>query len=143
MRLRRRGLERTLDGDSGPIEIRRDGAGVPHIHGATTTDALRGLGFCHGFDRGLQMALGRIIGSGRAAATLEASDPLVALDTLFLRLDLARGASIQIERLAPRNRERLQAYCDGVNQAFAERTPWELRLVRHRPPPWQPTDASC
>jgi penicillin amidase len=114
---------------------------VPHILGATTTEALRGLGFCHGFDRGLQMALGRIIGMGRAAATLEASDALVALDTLFLRLDLARGASIQIERLAPRNRERLQAYCDGVNQAFAERVPWELRLARHRPPPWQPTDA--
>ena len=141
MRLRCRRLERTLDGDSGPIKIRRDAAGVPHIHGATTNDALRGLGFCHGFDRGLQMALGRIIGSGRAAATLEASDALVALDTLFARLDLARGAKIQIERMAPHNRERLEAYCDGVNRAFALRVPWELRLARHRPDPWRPTDA--
>jgi penicillin amidase len=141
MRRPRRGIERTLAGADGPIEIRRDAGGVPHVHACTTADALLGLGYCHGYDRQLQMVLGRVVGQGRAAATLEASDELVAVDTLFRRLDLTRGAGEQVASLPPRSRALLEAYCDGANRAFACRTPWELLLMRHRPAPWRPADA--
>ncbi|MEA2138727.1 MAG: penicillin amidase [Solirubrobacteraceae bacterium] len=141
MRPPRRGLRRSIEGADGAIQIRRDAAGVPHVHAATTADALHGLGFCHGFDRQLQMVVGRLVGRGRAAAALAGSDELVALDTLFRRLDLGRGAHEQVARLAPRGRDLLRAYCDGVNRAFRRHMPWELLLLRHRPAPWQPADA--
>ena len=136
-----RGLERTLAAADGPIEIRRDASGVPHVRAASTAGAIVGLGWCHGYDRQLQMVLGRVIGQGRAAATLEASDELVTLDTLFRRLDLRRGAAAEVARMTPHSRALLDAYCDGVNRAFRHRTPWELLLMRHRPAPWQPADA--
>lgn len=141
MRLPKRGLERTLAGADGPIEIRRDAAGVPHVHAASTADALLGLGYCHGYDRQLQMVLARVIGQGRAAATLGAADELVTLDTLFRRLDLTRGAADEVARLPQRSRALLEAYCVGINRAVRRRTPWELALLRHRPSPWRPADA--
>src|SRR5436190_24335430 len=117
-----RGLERTIVAADGPVEIRRDASGVPHVRAPTTAGAVVGLGWCHGYDRQLQMVLGRVIGQGRAAAVLEASDELVALDTLFRRLDLRRGAAAEVARMAPRSRALLEAYCDGVNRAFRHRT---------------------
>jgi penicillin amidase len=111
------------------------------VRAATTAGAMLGLGWCHGYDRQLQMALGRVIGQGRAAAVLEAGDELVKLDTLFRRLDLRRGAAAEVGRLTRRSRALLEAYCEGVNRAFRARTPWEMLLMRHRPAPWQPADA--
>ncbi|MDX6678255.1 MAG: penicillin amidase [Solirubrobacteraceae bacterium] len=140
MRLRR-GLDGTIAGADGAIAIRRDDGGVPHVRAASTADALRGLGYCHGHDRQLQMVLGRVIGQGRAAATLDGTDELSALDTLFRRLYLARGAEQQLALLPARSRALLDAYCDGVNRAFARRTAWELLLMRLRPAPWRPADA--
>ncbi|HEV7805676.1 MAG TPA: penicillin acylase family protein [Solirubrobacteraceae bacterium] len=140
MRPLRQRLERTFAGADGKIEISRDGEGVAHVRAASTADALHGLGWCHGFDRQMQMVLGRLVGRGRAAAALDGSDELFALDSLFRRLDLGRGAHEQVARLAPRDRELLRAYCDGVNRALRRHTPWELLLVRHRPGPWQPAD---
>lgn len=83
----------------GPIEIRRDEAGVPHVRAASSADALHGLGYCHGTDRPLQIVVARLLGQGRAAEVLDASDELVAFDTLFRRLDLTRGADEQIALL--------------------------------------------
>lgn len=138
---RRRNRAWTIAGDDGPIAIRRDAAGVPHVRAASRADALRGLGHCHGRDRPLQMVLARLIGQGRAAEALDGSEELVALDTLFRRLDLGRGADAQVARLSAGERGQLEAYCCGVNAAFADHRPWELALVRHRPEPWRPVDS--
>jgi len=137
---RRRDRAWTIAGADGPIEIRRDDAGVPHVRGASAADALRGLGYCHGVDRPVQIVLARLIGQGRAAEALGASEELVAFDKLFRRLDLGREAEAQVALLRPRCREQLEAYCSGVSDAFSRSRPWELALLRHRPDPWRPAD---
>ena len=138
---RRRGLAWTIAGADGPIEIRRDDAGVPHVRGASAADTLHGLGYCHGIDRPLQIVLARLLAQGRAAEVLQASEELVALDTLFRRLDLGREADAQVALLPAHRREQLEAYCAGLSEAFTRRRPWELALLRHRPEPWRPADS--
>jgi penicillin amidase len=140
-RTRRRGRAWTIAGADAPIGIRRDEHGVPHVRAASAADALRGLGYCHGHDRPVQIVLGRVIGEGRAAQALKDSEELVALDTLFRRLDLGRDADEQVALLAPDLRTLLDAYCAGVSAALAGRRPWELALLRLRPEPWRPRDA--
>jgi penicillin amidase len=129
----------TLDGD-GPIEIRRDDAGVPHVRAGSEEDALRGLGHCHGVDRAMQLVVTRIIGRGRASETLDGGEEMQAIDLFFRRIDLAGGAPEQIDALSARHRALLDAYADGVNRALRARRPWELRLLRHEPEPWTPAD---
>ena len=140
-RARGRARAWTISGADAPIGIRRDEHGVPHVRAASASDALRGLGYCHGHDRPIQIVLGRLIGEGRAAQALEDSEELVAIDTLFRRLDLGRDADEQVALLAPACRALLEAYCAGVSEALARRRPWELVLLRHRPAPWRPRDA--
>jgi penicillin amidase len=130
----------TLQGD-GPIDIRRDGAGVPHVRATTEADVLRGLGHCHGVDRALQLIVTRIVGQGRAAEILDGGDEMVAMDTFFRRIDLVGGTQAQIDALSPRHRALLEAYADGVNRAIDAKRPWELRLLRHRPEPWIAADS--
>lgn len=130
----------SLEGD-GPIAIRRDDAGVPHVRAATESDMLRGLGHCHGVDRALQLVVARTIGQGRAAELLDGGDEMVALDEFFRRVNVAAGVQDEIDALSERHRGLLEAYADGVNRALAARRPWELRLLRLRPEPW--TAADC
>jgi penicillin amidase len=129
-----------LDGD-GPIDIRRDDAGIPHVRASTDRDMLRGLGHCHGVDRALQLVVTRIIGQGRAAELLDGGEEMVALDRFFRRVDLAGGTQAQIEALSARHQSLLCAYTDGVNRALEAHRPWELRLLQVKPEPW--TSADC
>ena len=129
-----------IAGSAGPIDVARDGAGVPHVRCGSERDALRGLGHCHARDRLLQMVLARVIGRGRTAEVLAGTSELVALDTQFRRLDLGRRAESEVARLSARHRALIEAYCSGVNEALRSRMPWELRLLRHRPEPWTPED---
>ncbi|MGH2841131.1 MAG: penicillin acylase family protein, partial [Solirubrobacteraceae bacterium] len=129
----------TLQGD-GPIDVRRDGAGVPHVRATTEADVLRGLGHCHGVDRALQLVVTRIVGQGRAAEILDGGDEMVAMDRFFRRVDLAGGVQAQVAALSSRHRALLDAYVDGVNRALAAKRPWELALLRHRPEPWIAAD---
>ncbi len=122
------------------VPIKRDEHGVPHVYAQTEPDLYRGIGNCHATDRGLQMILTRIIGQGRASEILDGSDEMLQLDRFFRRLNLAAGATEELEKASPRVRELALAYCEGVNTALTERPPWELRLVRHRPPPWTIAD---
>ncbi len=122
------------------IEIVRDHHGVTHVRARTPADLFRGLGYCHGADRGLQVLLTRVLVQGRASAVLEASDELLGMDRFFRRLNFYRAAAAEVSKLAAGDRSLLEAYCSGVNAALQRRRPWELRLVRHRPERWTPAD---
>lgn len=138
--LRRRDTRWTIPGGDGTITIQRAAAGVPHICASSYTDALHGLGFCHGRDRQMQIVLTRLIGQGRLAEATGKQE-LVEIDTLFRGLDFARGAQQQVDLLAPERHRQLEAYCRGVDAALKRGRPWELALMRHRPEPWRPVDA--
>ncbi|MEB2285692.1 MAG: hypothetical protein B6D46_09035 [Polyangiaceae bacterium UTPRO1] len=129
----------TLTGE-GPIAIERDQHGVAHVRAQTEADLYRGIGHCHGTDRALQMLLMRIIGQGRAAEVLDGSDDMLSLDRFFRRLNLVGGADEELVKVPAPVQALAGAYCAGVNEALAESTPWELRLVGYRPTPWTPAD---
>ena len=143
--LLRRPLPRTsgrlrLQALEGPVEIRRDRWGVPHIRAGSRHDLWFGEGFCHGQDRLWQLDLYRRIGSGRLSeiagrAGLEA-------DRLMRTLGLRRAAEREAEALEPGLRSELEALCAGVNAAAADRPlPVEHQLLRLRFEPFRPADA--
>jgi len=123
------------------IDIARDGHGVAHVRAQSQADLFRGLGYCHGADRGLQLLLTRALTCGRAAQTFEGSDEMFGFDRFFRRLNFYGAAEAEVSKLAAGGRPLLEAYCRGVNDALDRRRPWELRLVRHRPEPWTPADS--
>ncbi|PKQ09744.1 MAG: penicillin acylase family protein [Alphaproteobacteria bacterium HGW-Alphaproteobacteria-12] len=118
------------------LDIRRDTFGVPHVTGANLDSVYRGMGYCHGTDRGLQMALMRILGRGQGSAFLDSSDEMLATDRFFRRMNWGGETACEIAKLDAHTRRLLDAYCDGVNLALSRRVPWELRLLGHKPAPW-------
>lgn len=130
----------TVPGDS-QIRIARDEHGVPHIHAAGEADLYRGLGYCHGLDRGLQMLLVRVLGQGRACELLDDSEAMLRLDRFFRRMNFGATAREDLNKLPPAHRACADAYCDGVNQALRKRVPWELKLARCTPEPWTLADS--
>jgi len=119
------------------VKIRRDAHGVPHIEADTEANLYWGLGYCHALDRGMQMLLMRILGEGRAAELLEASDEMLAVDKFFRRVNWAGGAEQEIAKLSPAAKTFCAAFCEGVNAHFSKKTPWEFKLLGYKPEPWK------
>ncbi|RMF13991.1 MAG: penicillin acylase family protein [Alphaproteobacteria bacterium] len=125
----------------GPIEIRRDDHGIPHIIAKSDSDAFFALGFVHAQDRLWQLEMNRRIASGRLAEILGRK----ALPTdIFLRTlstyDRARAAWAHLD---PETRNMLKAYADGINAWIAHhRGAWppEFLLAGVTPELWTPID---
>lgn len=128
-----------LDGEA-DVRIKRDENGVPHIRAPTEEGLFRGLGFCHAWDRGLQILLLRLLSRGEASQYLDRGPGGLDLDTFFLRHRFDRGAGAEVAKLAPRTRRLLDAYTQGVNDALRRRRPWELRILGFKPDAWTPED---
>jgi penicillin amidase len=129
----------TLRGE-GPIRIRRDVHGVPHVRAASEADLYRGLGHCHGRDRALQLVLTRILARGRTSEILDPGEEMLAVDRFFRRMNFGGDTEDEVAKLASADRALAEAYCDGVNRALQRRPPWEVRLLGHRPEPWSVAD---
>ena len=128
-----------LRGKAGPIRIERTEKGIAQITAEDADDALLGLGYCHGRDRGLQMRLVRIFGRGQACERLRDSDAMLEIDRFFRRLNFCGDAAEQTAALTPRVQQGNEAYGYGVNLAFEELgVPWELRVLggTSRDDPW-------
>jgi penicillin amidase len=125
----------------GVIQIRRDGNGTRHVTASTDRDLYKGLGFCHARDRGLQMLLTRTMAGGRATELLTDTEELFRIDCFFRRLALGADAEEEARRIDSRTRSLVDAYCAGVNEAFARRRPWELALLGYRHEPWTAADS--
>jgi len=125
----------------GTITIVRDAHGVPHVRASSESDLYRGLGYCHGVDRALQMLLVRILAQGRGSECLDASEEMLRLDRFFRRLGLGGDATAEVAKIPAADHALAEAYCDGVNRALARRMPWELRLAGYRPEPWTLADS--
>src|ERR1700682_2798090 len=57
--------ELPVAGLAAPVEILRDGHGIPHIYAQSERDAYFALGYAHAQDRLWQMEMNRRIGAGR------------------------------------------------------------------------------
>jgi penicillin amidase len=105
-------------GLSGPVEIVRNNANVPHIFGATDRDVFFGLGFAHAQDRLWQMTLLRRTAQGRLSETF---GPRTArIDELMRRLDLYGLAIEAVDAQDAATREALEGYAAGVNAWIAQ-----------------------
>src|SRR5690606_12968306 len=91
-----------------PLEIVRDGRGIPHVRAASERDAYFGLGFAHAQDRLAQMSWLARVARGRTAEAL--GRPGLEVDRWSRTLGLGRLADAQLARLDPATRARLDAY---------------------------------
>src|SRR4051794_21375359 len=119
-----------LQGSAGPIRLGRNDEGTALVAAEDADDALHGLGYCHGRDRGLQMRLLRVLGRGESCERLRDTEEMLDIDRFFRRLNFCGDAAEQEAALTPRARAGCDAYCRGVSRAFREiAAPWELRLI--------------
>ena len=117
-------------------KIWRDKHGVCHVEGKNKAEVFRLMGYAHGKDRGVQIILIRILGQGRVSEILDSSDETLEIDKFFRRMNWTGATSSEIDKLSPEAKEVIDAYCEGVNRAFAEKIPWEFKLLGYKPEPW-------
>jgi penicillin G amidase len=106
-----------IEGLARPADVIRDRNGQPHIFAATLADAVRVEGFMVALDRPLQLELSRRTAEGRTAELF--GEGAVDSDLVFRNIGLHRVARMQ-DAAVPQGelREALDAYADGVSQAF-------------------------
>ena len=132
-----RARSRVWTGLSAPVEILRDGHGIPHIFAQSTEDALFAVGYVHAQDRLWQMEGMRRLGAGRLAEAVGA--PALKSDRFMRTLGLYRRAEEQYVYLAEDVRRALDAYAAGVNAwllAHRGTLPPEFVLLGIEPEPW-------
>ncbi len=122
------------------IKIWRDQNGTPHVEADNVTDLYWGLGYVHANDRGMQMLLMRILGQGRASELLQASEDTLNVDKFFRRVNWSGNVQEQLDQLSKEEMDKLHAYCEGANDVFARKCPWEMKMLGYRPENWQPED---
>ena len=135
-----------LAGISGPVEIVRDNANVPHIFGTNDEDVFFALGYAHAQDRMWQMTMLRRTAQGRLSELF--GERTLPIDEIVRRFDLY-GLSVQ--SVAAQDAETTAArgaYADGVNAWLLEvnagargRGAPEMWLFNHPISPWQPADS--
>ena len=123
------------------LHIFRDKNGTPHVEAETTNDMYWGQGFVHARDRGVQMLMMRVLGQGRLCELLNDSDESLGIDKFFRQMNWHSNLEREFGKLEEKYQGYLQAYADGVNAAFAEKTPWEYKLLGYKPDKWHPNDS--
>lgn len=127
----------SLAGIQNPVEILRDGYGVPHIFAHTEHDAFFAAGFVQAQDRLWQMEIIRRAGMGRLSEIL--GEPALKTDRMFRTLRLWKHAQQIAATLDDETRQALQAYADGVNSYIGEhrgKYPLEFDMLNIEPEPW-------
>ena len=129
-----------IDGLEGPVRVRRDRWGVPHIEADSSADLWFAQGFCHGQDRLWQMDFYRRVAWGRLSEFAGAEG--LPVDRLMRTLGIGRTAEREAAALTPELRALLERFCAGVNAAAAsaKAMPFEMQLLRLDFEPWRPVD---
>jgi penicillin amidase len=122
-----------------PVTIRRDRWGVPYIEAQNDHDAVFGVGFAQGQDRGFQLELYQRITRGTCSALV--GKDMLEVDRLSRRIGFFRGAKAQLELVAPESRAAFDAFAEGVNAARASSPrPHELALTGGTFTPYEAAD---
>jgi penicillin amidase len=134
--------EGAIPGLTGPVEVRYDVRGVPHIFAGREDDAMRALGFVVARDRLFQLDLQARAGAGTLSELLGAR--AIPLDSVPRHLGMARATERAWAALAPDGitRRHAEAYAAGVNAyietASVAEWPVEYKLLGVRPARWSP-----
>ncbi|WP_162180448.1 penicillin acylase family protein [Methylocapsa aurea] len=118
-----------------------DSLGTPRINAGSRADAFHALGFATAGDRLFQMDLLRRGTAGRLAEIF--GGPLLEEDRWNRVMGFGELAGVILAWLPAAQRELLDAYAAGVNQAMAaaDMFPVEFTALGYRPEPWRPEDS--
>ncbi|HEX6229025.1 MAG TPA: penicillin acylase family protein [Solirubrobacterales bacterium] len=130
-----------VEGLEGPVRVRRDRWGVPHVEAENLVDLWFAQGFCHAQDRLWQMDFYRRVAAGRVSEF--AGPETLKVDRLMRTLGIRRTAEREVGSLDSKLREEvLDPFCAGVNAAARSATalPFEMQLLRLDFDPWGPAE---
>jgi penicillin amidase len=140
--------EVTVPGLGAPVEVRRDGWGIPHITADTAEDLFLAQGYVHAQDRFWEMDFRRHVTAGRLSELFGADQ--LGTDTFIRTLGWRRIAEQELEILDPATIGYLEAYAAGVNAYLADHSGSALSLEYavlgfqnpdYAPEPWTPADS--
>jgi len=106
-----------LSGLKSSVKVSRDGAGVVHIEGNSTTDTAFALGFTHAQERGWQLEFNRRIMHGELAEIL--GEAALPVDKLLRTLGIYQVAQKQYAAYPEDVKATLQAYSKGIQAFYA------------------------
>jgi penicillin amidase len=132
----------TVPGLSAPVEIVRDGWGIPHLYAQTARDLFFAQGYVHAQDRLWQMDFTRRVPSGRLSELF--GEVTLRSDRFLRTIGMRRAAEEERAHLDPESAAALSAYAEGVNAWIAQhrsRLPVEFTLLQYQPEPWSTTDS--
>lgn len=123
-----------------PVQILRDGRGVPHIRASNDHDLFFAEGYVQGQDRLFQLDLLRHFVYGDLSEIL--GNATLSTDEEARVVPVRAIVEQQWAMLSAPERASLQAFTDGVNAAMKrESTPVEFRILDYDMKPWQPEDS--
>ena len=131
----------TLPCLDGEVEVIYDGAGIPHITASSYADAMRALGYVTAQDRIVQMQVMLRVASGTLSEAIGAM--ALEMDRFMRTIGVRKAAGVFEPFLSEEARERLEAYCQGINAYLSSpgtRLPVEFMILGGRPKPWVPAD---
>jgi penicillin amidase len=129
-----------IPGLDGPVDVRYDSRGVPHIFATTEEDVYRALGYVVARDRLFQLDIQTRAASGRLTELVGQAG--LGLDETPRLLGMPRAAERKFAALDPNGTSRriMDAYTAGVNayvDALAPKNyPIEYKLLHARPARW-------
>ncbi|MFI6037541.1 penicillin acylase family protein [Streptomyces sp. NPDC051315] len=138
----------TLDGLSGPVDVKRDGYGIPQIYASSDEDLFMAQGYVQAQDRFYEMDVRRHMTSGRLSEMFGKSQ--VDNDEFLRTLGWDRVAEQEYEtKLSPATKKYLQAYAKGVNAYLAGKGAEDISLEYaalgftndYKPAQWTPVDS--
>jgi penicillin amidase len=138
----------TLDGLSGPVDVKRDSYGIPQIYASSDADLFMAQGYVQAQDRFYEMDVRRHMTSGRLSEMFGKSQ---VKDDEFLRtLGWDRVAKKEYDTtLSASTKKYLQAYAKGVNAYLQGKDGKDISLEYaalgftndYKPEKWTPVDS--
>ncbi|MFF6781515.1 penicillin acylase family protein [Streptomyces sp. NPDC012510] len=137
-----------LEGLSGPVDVKRDGNGIPQIYASSDEDLFMAQGFVQAQDRFYEMDVRRHMTAGRLSEMF--GEGQVDNDEFLRTLGWHRIAQQEYDKtLSPETKKYLDAYAKGVNAYLAGKSGDEISLEYaalgfandYKPEEWTPVDS--
>ncbi|WP_406493540.1 penicillin acylase family protein [Streptomyces sp. NBC_01604] len=138
----------TLEGLSGPVEVKRDGYGIPQIYADSDADLFMAQGYVQAQDRFYEMDVRRHMTSGRLSEMFGKGQ--VKNDEFLRTMGWDRVAKEEYDKtLSASTKNYLQAYAKGVNAYLQGKDGKEISLEYaalgfendYKPEAWTPVDS--
>ncbi|MGQ4432293.1 MULTISPECIES: penicillin acylase family protein [unclassified Streptomyces] len=138
----------TLDGLSGPVDVKRDSYGIPQIYASSDADLFMAQGYVQAQDRFYEMDVRRHMTSGRLSEMFGKGQ--VKNDEFLRTLGWDRVAQKEYDTtLSASTKKYLQAYAKGVNAYLKGKDGKDISLEyaalgfenNYKPQKWTPVDS--